>query len=62
MFEPLLLDVTGGDDPLADGGRGFAVALAGDVLEFHGGDFDVQINPVEQRAGDAVQIILDLAR
>jgi hypothetical protein len=37
VFEPLLLDVARGDDPFADGGGGFAVALAGDVLEFHGG-------------------------
>jgi hypothetical protein len=62
VLEPLLLDVARGDDPFANRGGRFAVALAGDVLEFHGRHFDVQIDPVEQRAGDAVQIIRDLAR
>jgi hypothetical protein len=61
MFEPFLLGVARGDDALTDGGGGFAVALAGDVREFHGRDFDVQIDPVEQRTGDAVEVVLDLA-
>ena len=49
VLEPLLLDMARGDDPFANGGGRLAVALAGDVLEFHGGDFDVQIDPIEQR-------------
>jgi hypothetical protein len=54
VLESLLLDVTRGDHPLANGGRRFAVALAGDVLEFHGPHFDVKVDPVEQRTGHAV--------
>src|ERR1044072_8741919 len=43
------------------GGRVFR-SRAGDVAIFHGGDFDVEIDAVEERARDALAITLDLDR
>ncbi len=46
---------------LADGGGAFAGdSLAGDVPIRHGGDFDVDVDAVEERAGDAVAVALDI--
>jgi len=35
---------------------------AGDVVVFDGGTFDVEIDAIEQRAGDSLAITLDLER
>ena len=50
------------DDALADRGGTFLGAFAGDVAVFDGRHFDVQIDAIEQRAGDALTIALDLHR
>lgn len=47
-------------DAVADGGGGFVGAGARDVAVFDGGDFDVEIDAIEKRAGDALAITLDL--
>ena len=62
LLETFLLTLARGDDAFADLRGGFAGFAAGDLAEFDGRDFDVQIDAVEQRAGDAAEIILDLAR
>jgi hypothetical protein len=54
------LDFADALDALADLGGGFASGVAGEVLVFHGGDFDVDIDAVEERAGDAVAVALDV--
>ena len=41
---------------------GFAVAFAAHLAEFHLGDFDVEVDAVEQGAGDAPEVVLDFAR
>ena len=41
-------------------GGGFARRVVGEVLVFHGGDFDVDIDAVEEGAGNAVAVALDV--
>ena len=41
---------------------GFAGALGGHLAELHGRHFDVQVDAVQQRAGDAAEVALDFAR
>ena len=41
-------------------GRGRAGRGLGELGEGDGGDLDVQVDPVEQRAGDPAQVLLDL--
>src|SRR5262245_3725434 len=48
------------DDAIANGSGRFFEAFTGDVAVFHGGDFNVQIDAIEQRAGDALTITLHL--
>ncbi len=55
--EPRLLPLARFDDPFADGGGSFARLLGADVAEFHLRHFDVQINAVQQRPGNAAEII-----
>jgi hypothetical protein len=57
----LLLLPARGHHPLADLGRGLAGALGGDLAGLHGRHFDVQIDAIEQRAGNPPEIILDFA-
>ena len=47
-------------DAFADRGGRFFGARAGDVAVFDGGNFDVEIDAVEKRAGDALAITLHL--
>src|ERR1700678_4437046 len=56
-----LLELAGLDDAGANGGGSFAGPLAADFAKFDLGHLDVQINAVEQRAGDAAEIVLDFA-
>jgi hypothetical protein len=44
----------------AHGGAGFAVGLLGEIFHRHGGHFDVQVDTVEQRAGNFAAIARDL--
>jgi hypothetical protein len=55
-----LLDFADPLDAVADRSGGFAGGVAGEVLVFDGGDFDVDIDAVEEGAGDAVAVALDL--
>ena len=41
-------------DALANTGGGFAGRVTSQILVFHSGDFDVEIDMVEEGAGDAV--------
>jgi len=43
-----LLALAGGDDAVTDLGGGFAGFRAGDVAELDEGDFDVEVDAVEQ--------------
>src|SRR4051812_39105295 len=47
-------------DAVANGGGRFFGARAGDVAVFDGGHFDVEIDAIEERAGDALAITMDL--
>jgi hypothetical protein len=47
-------------DAVANRGGWFAGGVAGEVLVFDGGDFDVDIDAVKERAGDAVAVALDI--
>jgi hypothetical protein len=60
--EPALLPFAGSDDALADRGGGFAGVEGREFLEPDPGDFDVDIDPVRQRAGDLVPVAEDLSR
>jgi len=62
LFEPLLLPPSGRHHPVANLPGVLARAVARDLAKLHRGHFNVQIDPVEQRTGDAAQIILDFAR
>ena len=55
-----LLDFADALDAVADGGGGFTGGVAGQVLVFHGRDFDVDIDAVEEGAGDAVAVALNV--
>ena len=59
VVESLGLDGSSVGDALADGFGGLAVAGAGEFAHAHGGHVDVQVDAVEQRAADAVEIFLD---
>ena len=56
----LFLDAAGGDHPLAYRFAGFAGTGVGHLLEGDGDDFYLQVDAVQQRAGDAVQVLLHL--
>ena len=56
----LLLDGAGGEDAFANGGGGLGGVLGGEFLEMDGGDFHMDVDAVEQRAGDALAVALDL--
>jgi len=46
-------------DALPDDGGGFSQALAAQFLVFHPRDFDVNVNAVQQRPGDALLVVAD---
>jgi hypothetical protein len=58
--ETFLLAFPGSHDALANGSGRFLSAFARDVAVFHGRHFDVQIDAIEQRAGDALTVPLHL--
>src|SRR3954463_13994821 len=57
-----LLFLARGLDPLTNRDGIFFGARARNVAVFDGGDFDMEIDPIEERAGDALAIPLDLGR
>jgi hypothetical protein len=56
------LALPSGQDALTDGRRFFASVVFGQFFVFHGRILDVQVDPVEQRTGDARKITLDQGR
>jgi len=52
-FEALALPLAGGFHPAGYGGGTFTVSPVSQVAVFDCRDFDVNINPVQQRPGDA---------
>ncbi len=60
--EAVALDLPGAHDALTDFGRRFAIAGAGEFTDANGGDVDVQVDAIEQRAADSRQILLDHRR
>lgn len=54
------LDLAGGFDALADGGAGFGGFDRGDLVGGEGGHFDLEIDAVEQGAGDFGEVARDL--
>src|SRR5262249_28094095 len=56
----LLLTLTRTDDAFTNSGRCFFSALAGDVPIFHSRHFNVQIDAIQQRPGNALAITLHL--
>src|SRR5438045_1672535 len=62
VAKPFLLGFPGSHDALANGSGSFLSTLARDVAVFDGRHFDVEIDAIEQRAGDALTIALHLHR
>jgi hypothetical protein len=61
-LDPAKLALPSGQDALTDGRRFFALFVLGQFFIFHGRNLDVQIDPVEQRTGDARKVTLDQGR
>ena len=57
--EAARLALAGGQDALAHMGRGFGFSLAGQLFILDAGNLDVDVNAVEQRAGDALLVAAD---
>jgi hypothetical protein len=57
-----LLPLARTSHPIADRGRTFFRARARDIAVFHRGNFDVQIDTIEQRSGNSLPSALDLER
>src|SRR5436309_14066892 len=62
IAKSLLLKLPRPDDAFANRGRIFLSALTSDIAIFNCRHFDVQINTIQQRAGDALPIPLLLQR
>ena len=60
FLKPLQLNHPRIIDPLADELRRFAGVAAGEILIADGRHFDLNVDAVEERAGDAGAIALDL--
>src|SRR5690348_10442101 len=58
----LLLAPAGGDDAGADGGGILAGGRSAKLFVFHGGNFDVNVDAVEKRAGDFGDVALNHGR
>lgn len=59
-MEALDLVLAGGGNALADGGGGFARRGGVELLDAEGRCFDMEIDPVEKRAGNAGAVATDL--
>ena len=57
-----VLYFAGALDAFADRGGGFFRPSARDIAVFDGGDFDVEIDAIEERAGDALPVTVHLGR
>jgi hypothetical protein len=54
------LDLAGGFDPFTDRSAGFGGFDGGDFVGGQCGDFDLEVDPVEERAGDFGEVAGDL--
>src|SRR6185437_8758627 len=61
-FEAFELKSAGGDDAFANRGGGFDCTRIAQIFVFYGGDFDVNVDAVEQRAGNFGDVALNLRR
>lgn len=61
-FEAFGLDGACGDDAFADFFGFFAAGGAGEFFVFDEGDFDMEVDAIEEGAGDALAVVFDLAR
>lgn len=59
-LEPLLLDLPGGVDAALDLRRGFAAGAGRQLPVFHRGDFDVNVDAVQERPGNLRPVLSDL--
>lgn len=62
LAEATSLDGAGGLDTRAHGGRRFAGLGGTELVDAEGGRLDLDVDAVEQRAGDAVAVALDGGR
>src|SRR5947209_5753803 len=60
ILESLLLAFARGDDTLTDLRRFFSTVIAGNLAELNRRHFDVQIDTIQQRTGDATEVMSDL--
>jgi hypothetical protein len=56
------LAIAGGDDALTDRGGRLAGFAAAQLCERDGADVDVEVDAIEERAGEALPVALDRAR
>ena len=57
-----VLELAGGEDAGADLGGAFGGGVAAELFVLHGGDFDVDVDAVEERAADFGDVALDHGR
>lgn len=62
FLKAAMLNVSGGDNALADSGGIFAGLLAGHFFERNEGNFDVHVDAIQQGAGDFAEVTLDFPR
>ena len=62
LEEAGVLALAGGEDAGADLGGAFGGGAAAELFVLHGGDFDVDVDAVEQRAADLGDVALDHGR
>ena len=62
LEEAVVLELAGGEDAGADLGGAFGGGGAAELLVLHGGDLDVDVDAVEERARDLGDVALDHGR
>ena len=60
-IESIALSISSFDDAVANDRGGFAGALFGHLFEVDGLGFDMEIDSIEQWAGDSVEVVLDFS-
>lgn len=61
-FEALALPLAGSFNPAGYGGGAFTVGPLSQVAVFYRRDFDVNVDPIQQRAGNAGAVAVNIAR
>ena len=57
--EALVLEFASGEDAGADFGGAFGCGAAAELFVLHGGNFDVNVDAIEERSGDLADVPLD---